>query len=224
VCRPLCDLYEAQCLERSDGTVELRWTRWMRPDVTAAWPPARESHVAVEAQGTLLIHGGRGASGRLGDLWRLDIGMRAWTQRAADQAELFVPPPRSHHAGCMAGNLLIVSGGWIAAGAEAAATAAVTGGPVVPGTEGPRIEEDEDENDENGDNAAKVQAPGSYTASAITTTKATALESPPPQRLWECSRLLFVFDTGTTSYTICSAWTLSKLIQCATIPHGACFQ
>jgi len=224
VCRPLCDLYEAQCLERSDGTVELRWTRWMRPDATAAWPSARESHVAVEAQGTLLIHGGRGAGGRLGDLWRLDVGTRAWTQRAVDQAGPFVPPPRSHHAACMAGHLLIVSGGWIAAGAEAAATAAVAGTPAVPGTEGPRIEDDDEENDEDGGNAAKAQAPGPNGAAApAAAAKATALESPPPQRIWECSRLLFVFDTGTTFSAACCAWALfpysPKARRCAAGPH-----
>ena len=75
--RPLSDLYEGRCRERGDGVVELRWTRWTQGAVGDAWPPARESHVAVTALGSVLVHGGRGADGRLGDLWRLDVGALA---------------------------------------------------------------------------------------------------------------------------------------------------
>ncbi|KAF2259780.1 galactose oxidase [Lojkania enalia] len=61
--------------------VPLAWTKVEPADPTQPYPPARSYHCATsDGQGTLFIHAGCPAKGRLSDFWKFDISTNTWTQ------------------------------------------------------------------------------------------------------------------------------------------------
>lgn len=57
------------------------WSQIAPADSSAPYPPARSYHCSTsDDQGSLFVHAGCPASGRLSDLWKFDVTSRAWSQ------------------------------------------------------------------------------------------------------------------------------------------------
>lgn len=54
------------------------WTPLDLSDESAPFPEARSYHAAAAGSGKIYVHAGCPASGRLGDLWSFDVGLKVW--------------------------------------------------------------------------------------------------------------------------------------------------
>eukprot|EP01062_Namystynia_karyoxenos_P082973 TRINITY_DN9449_c0_g1_i2.p1 TRINITY_DN9449_c0_g1~~TRINITY_DN9449_c0_g1_i2.p1 ORF type:complete len:1180 (+),score=297.27 TRINITY_DN9449_c0_g1_i2:344-3883(+) len=99
---PLSDLWRYDLLS-------LVWTRidTVPGQVT---PPGRHSHAAVAYRGRMLVLGGEGRGGTLGDVWALDFASHLWAELRAP-AGTPPPPPRSGAAMVHVGQHMFVYGG-----------------------------------------------------------------------------------------------------------------
>ncbi|KAL3152010.1 hypothetical protein ABBQ32_001128 [Trebouxia sp. C0010 RCD-2024] len=79
--------------------LDSRTWQWMALEVSGVRPPARHSHITGLVQkNTLVVFGGAGAQGPLGDLWVFDLTSRQWSQPATQGDP---PAPREMHTGTM---------------------------------------------------------------------------------------------------------------------------
>ena len=109
------------------------------------------------------------------------------------------PPARSHHAACVVGGHMIVTGGWIAVGSEptvpvgfltpTAASASLASAASVPSAVRP---EDADDDDPEADSSGTVAAADGGPATAPLATPA-----------WQCSQALYLFDLGAFAGSEC---------------------
>ncbi len=86
---------------------------WLTLPISGDSPPPRWNHIAVldSSRNRVIVHGGRGASGLLGDLWALDLGnVPSWHEIAAPGD---APSPRESHAAAIdpARDALLIFGG-----------------------------------------------------------------------------------------------------------------
>ena len=78
---------------------------WMQAEWTSA-PSARDGHSLTSAGGKIVLFGGYGASGFLGDTWVYDPQTETWSQAAAG------PSARYGHAAAASGGKVYVFGGY----------------------------------------------------------------------------------------------------------------
>ena len=83
---------------------------WSRPQMRGEPPPSRHSHVAGVCRDRLVVvYGGAGTMGTLGDVWLFDTEALVWSRPSISGP---TPPAREMAAGCMlAGDRLFVHGG-----------------------------------------------------------------------------------------------------------------
>jgi len=93
---------------------------WQAIAVGGAAPAARTDHTAVLADGKMIVWGGRGGAGLLGDGGIYDPVANSWTALPAGPGS---PTPRAGHSAIWTGEEMIVLGGETAAGATAAGAA-----------------------------------------------------------------------------------------------------
>jgi hypothetical protein len=86
-------------------------------------PPARDLHASAVLDGIMYVHGGRGAHAVLDNIWSATIGSgadRSWTTQTLD-ARSSPLPVRCGHSMTVAGDKLLVAGGYDADGELTAA-------------------------------------------------------------------------------------------------------
>lgn len=92
-------------------TISLEWTEL---SITGTVPPARCGHTITMVEKRLLLYGGRGSSGIMGDLWALkglveeEIETPGWTQLKLPGQS---PSPRCGHTMTSRGHYLLLFGG-----------------------------------------------------------------------------------------------------------------
>jgi hypothetical protein len=105
--RTFNDVHVLEGLGRESSSV-----RWVAPALTGAPPAPRNAHAAAALPGrpALVVFGGHSGRAHLRDVHVLDLAARRWSQPALCGA--VQPPGLRGHSACMAGDALVVFGGF----------------------------------------------------------------------------------------------------------------